>query len=52
MYKVDLDLTSSKTAENSVTVIFIVFFGGVMVLMMSPGACNFSTCSRLFPAFN
>lgn len=28
MYKVDLDLTSSKTAENSVTVIFIVFLGG------------------------
>lgn len=29
MYKVGLDLTSSKTAENSITVIFIVcFFGG------------------------
>lgn len=28
MYKVGLNPTSSKTAENSITVIFIVFFGG------------------------
>lgn len=32
MYKVGLDLTSSKTAENSITVIFIVrFFWGVVL---------------------
>lgn len=32
MYKVGLDPTSSKTAENSITVIFIVFFLGGVVL--------------------
>lgn len=32
MYKVGLDPTSSKTAENSITVIFIVcFFWGVVL---------------------
>lgn len=33
MCKVGLDPTSSKTAENSITVIFIVFFffGGVVL---------------------